>query len=355
MSNNQINFNENKISLETKFMEFNLEFNNNKYIFSLYDIGNNSLKIIAKESFDNNEDAISLNKYFIILKFEELKILHKYFKMFDNFEQVKMNIMDLYEANSIKIVEAKENELSLNFDLKIVGNESMIINLTKMENDMNDINENMSYIFKCYNQQKQEIKELKNTIKDMNATISNLIERIENLENKSTKSKIIKNDKEKMLLYKAISPQPYNISLQLLYNSEKDGENAEKFKNSYLNKNDILILIQTKKDKRFGGYVHEKFKNIEGYEMKDSKAFLFNLNKMKIYKAKEGKIVIWNNDGNSMDFGYGTDLRIFHNFLSKQNYTFPSKSDFDYDENYALNDEKNFDVKYLELYQVNIN
>ena len=358
MSIPQVNINNQKKELESNFMNFNLDFNNKKYIFSLYDIGNDSFKIIAKESLDSNEDVISLNKYFIILKFEELKILHKYFKMFDNFEQVKINIMDLHKANFIKIVEAKENELSLNFDLKIVGNESMIINLTKMENNINDINENISYIFKCYTQQKQEIKELKNTIKEMNNIISNLIERIENLDNKSiksTKSKIIKNEQELMLLYNAISPQKNNLSLELLYNSEKDGENAEKFKNSYLNKNDILILIQTKKDKRFGGYVHEKFKNIEGYEMKDSKAFLFNLNKMKIYKAKEGKIVIWNNDGNSMDFGYGTDLRIFHNFLSKQNYTFPTKSDFDYDENYSLNDEKYFDIKYLELYQVNIN
>ena len=355
MSIPQVNYINKKNSFESNFMEFNLEFNNKKYIFSLYDIGNDSLKIIAKESLDNNEDVISLNKYFIILKFEELKILHKYFKMFDSFEQVKINIMDLYKANSIKIVEAKENELSLIFDLKIVGNESMIINLTKIENDIKDINENMSYIFKCYKQQKQEIKELKNTIKDMNTIIVNLIERIENLENKSPKSKIIKNNQELMLLYNAISPQSNNLSLELLYNSEKDGENAEKFKNSYLNKNDILIIIQTKKDKRFGGYVHEKFQDIEGYEMKDSKAFLFNLNKMKIYKAKEGKIVIWNNDGNSMDFGYGTDLRIFHNFLSKQNYTLPIKSDFDYDENYALNDEKNFEIKYLELYKVNIN
>ena len=349
------NFDIPKASLESYFMKFNLEFNDKKFIFSLYDIGNDSLKIIAEENMDNNEDIAPLNKYSIILNFEELKILHKYFKMFDTFEQTKYNIIDLYKANSIKIVEIKENELALNFDLKIVGNESMIINLTKIKND---INEDMTYIFKCYNQQKNEIKELKNTIKDMNTTIANLIQRIEKLENqpdKLIKSNIIKNFQELALLFNTISPQSKNLSCQLLYSSEKDGENAEKFKNSYLNKNDILVLIETKKDKRFGGYAHEKFQDFEGFEMKDSKAFLFNLNKMKIYKSKEGAIAIWNNGGNSMDFGYGTDLRIYHNFFQEKNYTSPTTSDYNYDENFALNNEKFFEIKYLELFKVIIN
>ena len=50
------NFDIPEASLESYFMKFNLEFNNKKYIFSLYDIGNDSLKIIAEESIDSNED-----------------------------------------------------------------------------------------------------------------------------------------------------------------------------------------------------------------------------------------------------------------------------------------------------------
>ena len=58
-----------------------------------------------------------------------------------------------------------------------------------------------------------------------------------------------------------------------------------------------------------------------------------------------------------MDFGNGTDLRIFHEFLTEKNYTKKdfTKSDYDYDEDYALNGEEYFQVKYLELYKIIFN
>jgi hypothetical protein len=55
-----------------------------------------------------------------------------------------------------------------------------------------------------------------------------------------------------------------------------------------------------------------------------------------------------------MNFGTGTDLRIFHKFLSNECYT--SQHNFDYNyhgETYALNGEKFFKVLILELYKVN--
>ena len=157
-----------------------------------------------------------------------------------------------------------------------------------------------------------------------------------------------------MLLFKYISPNPNNLSLELLYNSEIEGENKDKFKSAYMNKNDIIIFIKTIKNKRFGGYAHEIFD--EKLDKKtDLKAFLFNLDKMKIYKSKGGPWSIWDQCGNSIDFGAGTDLRIFHEFLKNKNYTKPNDGDYYYDEKYALNGEEFFHVKYLELYKVNLN
>lgn len=154
------------------------------------------------------------------------------------------------------------------------------------------------------------------------------------------------------MLFKAISTQEDNISLKLLYNSKIEGENAEKLKQAYLGKNDIIVLVKTKKDKRFGGYAHEVFFS-RSFEHSDNKAFLFNLDKMKIYKSNGGPNSIWNYEGNSIDFGGGTDLRVFHEFFHKQNYTDQiSTLDYNYDEEFALNGEKFFEVKYLEIYQV---
>ena len=113
-----------------------------------------------------------------------------------------------------------------------------------------------------------------------------------------------------------------------------------------------MVIIKTKKNKRFGGYAHESFEDKE-FEKQDKKAFLFNLDNLKIYKSKGTKHTIWNNQLNSIDFGYGTDLRIFHNFFSEKNYINQDNLDFEYNnELYALNGEKYFDVLYLEIYKI---
>ena len=45
----------------------------------------------------------------------------------------------------------------------------------------------------------------------------------------------------------------------MIYNSQLDGENEEKLFETYTMKNDLIILVKTKKSKRFGGYAHEYF------------------------------------------------------------------------------------------------
>ena len=352
-----------KPSEETLIISFNSEFKQKKYIFSLYDIGNDSIKIVTLENNDNNDDLFKFNKFGITLKLEELKNLHRYFRMFDEFEDTKSYISDLCKVDSIKIIDVKENEIAIKLDLRTVQNDSMMISLNKMKYDEK---EEIAFLIKGYEQQKKEIKELKNTVSDLKTIISNLTKRIEKLEGKldnnvnnniinGINSNIIKNDKEINLLFKAMSTQEDNISLKLLYNSKIEGENAEKLKQAYLGKNDIIVLVKTKKDKRFGGYAHEIFQISGGFEQSDNKAFLFNLDKMKIYKSKGGPLSIWNYEGNSIDFGTGTDLRVFYEFFHKQNYTNQSTVDYNYDEKFALNGEKFFEVKYLEIYQVIFN
>ena len=337
---------------ESLIKEFNLEFNNKKFIFSLYDIGNDSMKILAKSDNDNS-DEISFDKYGIILQLEELKNLQRYFRMFDNLEDAMPNIKELIEHNSISITEIKQDEITINFNLHTIQNDSMVIILNKIKNNEK---EDIALLIKGYHQQKKEIKELKNKINEMSNIITNLTRRIEKLENPlDINSNIIKNNNELKLVLNAITSNIRNISLELLFDSESDGENSEKLKSAYLGKNDILVLVQTKKNKRFGAYAHEAFFNRDDYKKSDNKAFLFSLDKMKIYKSTGSTNSIWNYEGNSIDFGSGTDLRIFHKFRQENNYTSQSKSDYIYDEHFALNGERNFEIKYLEIYRVIFN
>ena len=67
------NFNNINNNLESLIINFNLEHEKNQYNISLFDTGNDLLKIIAEEIIDENSDMILPNKYGIILLFFILK------------------------------------------------------------------------------------------------------------------------------------------------------------------------------------------------------------------------------------------------------------------------------------------
>ena len=338
----------------------NLEKEQKKYIFYLYDMGDECFKIVLEEN----------EKYGIIIKFDELKLLNNHFEKFNTFEQAKNNIIELCKSNSIQIYEIRGEEISLKFELNKINNNEMIISLKKINFDEK---EEIALIKASLREKDKEINELKTKINNLEIIVSNLSKKIEFFESKPNNSlinnpnsiivensNIIRSNKELKLLLNTIKPKDGNklLSLKLLYNSDIEGENEEKFKSCFIGKNDIIIFIETKEYKRFGGYAHEAFKDYEGFIQKDSNAFLFNLDKLKIYKykSKGGGYTIWNNDGNSMDFGGGVDLRIFYKFFSEKNYTSETSNDYEYsNEKYPLNGEKYFDIEFLELYQVIFN
>ena len=390
---------------EILLLNTNLEFNNFIYNFSLLGIDNHKIKLLVKELENDNENKILLitKKYETKLDFEDLKSSYKFFKMFDNYEEAKNDFVELIKRNSVKIINIDEDELVLCIDLKTMTNNLMNVPLKKVlmsSKEMIDF-----YISelkdkgKVIDKLKTEIKIIKDNIKlkdekivNLETNINDLKNRIDILEKKisdysevkekvpniekninkfiesmnkpNTKllsnSSIIQKSEEIQLLANSISPDG-DVSFKLVYSSKLYGENSQKLKAAYIGVKDILVVVKTKKNRRFGGYAHESFEDTE-FQKKDSRAFLFNLDKMKIYKSKGTSHTIWNFNLDSIDFGYGTDLRIFHNFLSNENYTNQNHSndssdhDFDYDEEtFALNGEKYFEILYLEIYKIKFN
>ena len=136
----------------------------------------------------------------------------------------------------------------------------------------------------------------------------------------------------------------------MIFNSKEEGENEQKLIDAYTGKNNIIFLVKTVEDGRFGGYVSQSFeKNL--FEKSDKNAFLFNLDEKKIFKSK-GLRTIWRSEyaTDSINFGGGADLKISHTFLSKQGSIFPD-NDFDYNNGNLYKDE-DFNVAFLEIYQV---
>jgi hypothetical protein len=138
----------------------------------------------------------------------------------------------------------------------------------------------------------------------------------------------------------------------MLFDSSIYGTNINKLKEAYLNRPNLLFVIKTKKGKRFGGYSCETFIN-EIFNKKDSRAFLFSLDNMKIFISKNTEHSIWKQSLDSIDFGGGSDLRLFYDFSSNKNYS-DNGSGYNYSkcQPYILNGERHFSVDVLEIYQI---
>ena len=115
-------------------ISFNLEKNQSKYNFSLYEIDKEKIKFILKEIDINDNNNINLfnNIFGIILNFEELKNLNNYFNSFNSFEEAKINLIQLSNQNSVEITEIKKDEIIIKFNLASNNNNFLLITLTKI-------------------------------------------------------------------------------------------------------------------------------------------------------------------------------------------------------------------------------
>ena len=374
---------------ESNLFKFELQYKSDNIDFSLIDINNSKIKLTAISQIKKG----IFKNYSIELTLDYLKKQNKYFKMFDNYQEFRNNFIDICKAKNIKVISIENGELVIAIDLLIICENLLYLSLK--ENELSQ-KEQIDFLIKDSNDKDKKISELNdliqimeknynNKISSLEKSLNSLIRRIEllekerNMKNKSVDkiinekriikkksikeannknleifgSKILLNKEEFEFLSKAISDK--KVTLELLYSSLIKGENKDEFIKAYIGKNDLLFLIKTSADKRFGGYSHESFE-LDKFHKVDEKAFLFNIDNLEIYKSKgtEFSINKKNNTTDSINFGGGTDLRIFHNFFSEKNYTSPKENRyFDYKKKkFALNGEKYFEISVFELYRV---
>ena len=374
---------------ESNLFNFELQYKSDNIDFSLKDINNSKIKLTANSQIKNG----IFKNYSIELTLDYLKKQNKYFKMFDNYQEFRNNFIDICKAKNIKVISMENGEIVIAIDLLIISENVLCLSLK--ENELSQ-KEQIEFFIKDSNDKDKKISELydkiqimetnyNNKISSLEKTINNLIKRIANLEKernikaksvykinnekKSINKKIIKevdnenieifgskillSQEEFEFLSKAISDK--KVTLELLYSSLIKGENADELIKAYIGKNDLLFLIKTSENKRFGGYSHETFE-LDKFHKIDEKAFLFNIDNLEIYKSQGTDFSInkKNVTLDSINFGGGTDLRIFHNFFSEKNYTSPRENKYyDYKKKkFALNGEKYFEISVFELYRV---
>lgn len=119
-----------------------------------------------------------------------------------------------------------------------------------------------------------------------------------------------------------------NINCKLLYKASQDSDKAEIFHKKCKGINNIVILVETDKNKRFGGFTTQTWDG-DRIKKSDQHAFIFSLDKLKIYGTKNGANAIecYNNYGpifsgyfliNNYAFKYGG--RTFINGNNNENF-----------------------------------
>ena len=142
--------------------------------------------------------------------------------------------------------------------------------------------------------------------------------------------------------------------------SEKD-DTIDALFDCIKNKSNLLFLIKTKENLKFGGFINEaiNIKNIKKYSIKDKNAFLFSLYTKKIYT--------WNSESNLTNFTLKHSSLLFPNgfclnnhFLTSKHYTMDLetlKTNWNnFTEDYELNDEfEDFEIEEFEVFQAEHN
>ena len=163
---------------------------------------------------------------------------------------------------------------------------------------------------------------------------------------------ILKNEKEIENVTRRI--QGYlnrNIYYNILYYARADGDKASIFHKKCDKAKMSLILIMDSFGNRFGGFTMRDWSG-KCVQKKDNKAFIFSLDKNKIYGILPNQAAI----GCYPTFGpifFGCQIRVYDNFFTKGGTTYLKGLNYATQEDYELtNGKQAYGIRELEVYEV---
>ena len=259
----------------------------------------------------------------------------------------QMNLMR-QQMDELSVLRAKVEELN---------------RATKESNAQNEEKENLKRrlqeLENLKAQYEQEIKTLK---EQKTTTTTTTVEKTSGLEKNqllfedkaqqiSVKGDIIHSTEELELITRKINKANKKITLNLLYKATVDSDKATAFHDKCDHAQSSLVLVETDKGKRFGGFTTCSWAG-DCEEKKDEDAFVFSLDKMMIYENIPNEDAI----GCYPKFGpifLGCQIRIYDNAFSKGGTTFEKGLNYYTEEDYELTGgERYFNVKEIEVYEV---
>ena len=148
--------------------------------------------------------------------------------------------------------------------------------------------------------------------------------------------------------------------IKKLYQASIDGDSVRDFHNKCDNIPNTLVIIKSSGNRRFGGFTSETWESCENCKYKyDKNAFLFSLDKQKIYICKNSNRAIYCNINYGPSFGNEISIQV-NSIIENYLFTYESNIDSSYDfygDNNALSDGngKSTNALELEVFQIIFN
>jgi hypothetical protein len=299
---------------------------------------NRNLKLNIGKSVPNGND----NEEILFLKQEN----ERYLKEID---RLRLQLGQLNEFEQYK--KSKEEEIKM---LKIQIQE-LLSNQKKIEefaqSKQREIDELKLYLEELLKNQKElKLRSSQNQVSNK-MNLEDQMLTIQDTRLEIIRGDIIQNAVELELLSRKICKKRRKVILNLLYKAKVDSDKAEAFHSKCDFARSTLVLIKSANGKRFGGYTSCDWRG-NNIEKKDENAFVFSLDKMKIYDIIPGEDAI----GCYPKYGpvfLGCQIRIYDEFFTNGGTTFEKGLNYNTEEDFELSGGlKKFDVKDIEVYSV---
>ena len=275
----------------------------------------------------------------------------------------------LSNQNDIQIFNSSEQNKNLYAKINIIENENKNLRekIEQMNNKINEFNSKNQYYYSSNNNILSNMSQNIENLKAINEKLiyeNNLFKKqINQINNEKiiyddsnvghVEGTILKNNEEIEFLSKKIGENSDKVIFNLIYKATENSDKAQAFHERCDQAKNTLVLIETSENRRFGGFTTCDWSGNQ-IEKNDENAFVFSLDKMKIYDIVPGQpaIACYPNYG---PIFLNCQIKINDDAFTNGGSTFCKGQNYQTEEDFELNGgNQDFQIKEIEVYEIEL-
>ena len=275
----------------------------------------------------------------------------------------------LSNQNDIQIFNSSEQNKNLYAKINIIENENKNLRekIEQMNNKINEFSSKNQYYYSSNNNILSNMSQNIENLKAINEKLiyeNNLFKKqINQINNENiiyddsnvgyVEGTILKNNEEIEFLSKKIGENSDKVIFNLIYKATQNSDKAQVFHERCDQAKNNLVLIETSENRRFGGFTTCDWSGNQ-IEKNDENAFVFSLDKMKIYDIVPGQpaIACYPNYG---PIFLNCQIKINDDAFTNGGSTFCKGQNYQTEEDFELNGgNQDFQIKEIEVYEIEL-